>query len=229
MSKLLENPTYYDPVYRVLQRLFKAREQCHLYRTRDRKLRDEIRSLAQKRFTLGYPPKKDRDLSINDAINWEWIIYCAQNCNSDIVIVSRDSDYGIVSDKYAILNDWLRQEFKERVSRKRSIILTNRLAEGFKRASIQVTQEEAEEEQEHIQTTWQTLAIPNLSGILSSAAANIAAIPNLSGIFSNIAAIPNLSGILSNAAANIPTDTTSEEITETAQESPQEEGENDTT
>ncbi len=102
-SKLLENPSYYDPVYKVLQRLFKAREQCHLYRTRDRKLHDKIRILAQERFTLGYPPKKDKDLSINDAINWEWIVYCAQNCSNDIVIVSRDSDYGIVTNNKVIL------------------------------------------------------------------------------------------------------------------------------
>ncbi len=231
ISKLLENPTYYDPVYKVLQRLFKAREQCHLYRTRDRKLRDEIRSLAQKRFTLGYPPKKDRDLSINDAINWEWIIHCAQNCSSDIVIVSRDSDYGIVSNKDTILNDWLRQEFKERVSRKRSIILTNRLAEGFKRASVQVTKQEEEEEQKHIQITW-----PNVTGVLSNAAAiNLAVGTNWKDLLSNAAAVnlavgTNWKDVLSNAAAaSILPDTTLEEITKATQESSQEDKENDTT
>ncbi len=255
-SKLLEDPSSYDPVYKVLQRLFKAREKCHLYRTHDRKLRDEIRNLAQKRFMLGYPPKKDRDLSINDAINWEWIIYCAKNCNSDIVIVSRDSDYGIVSSGDAILNDWLRQEFKERVRNKRSIILTNRLAEGFKRASIQVTKQEEEEEQRHIQTTWQTVAGTNWGNILSNAAvANIADGTNWGNILSNAAvaniadgtnwanilsnaAVANIAdgtnwgNILSNAAAaSIPTDTPLEDITKTTQESHQEdkEEENDTT
>jgi len=241
-SKLLENPSYYDPVYKVLQRLFKAREQCHLYRTRDRKLRDEIRSLAQKRFTLGYPPKKDRDLSINDAINWEWIIYCAQNCSSDIVIVSRDSDYGIVSNDNVILNDWLRQEFKERVSRKRSIILTNRLAEGFKRASIQVTQQEEEEEQKHIQDTWQSL-----SGILANAAsvnippwalsniANAASVNIPPGLWNNIvnAASVNIppglwNNIVNAASVNIPPDISDRVIDETTPESSQEEKENDT-
>ena len=210
-SKLLENPSYYDPVYKMLQKLFNAREKCHLYRTRERKVRDDIRSLAQKRFTLGYPPKKDRDLSINDAINWEWIIYCAQNCSSDIVIVSRDSDYGIVSNEDAILNDWLRQEFKERVSRKRSIILTNRLAEGLKRASIQVTPQEVAEEEKHIQDTWQSI-----SSILANAASM------------NIP--PGTWNALANAASiNIPPDISDRVIDETAPESSQEEKENDTT
>ena len=145
--------------------MFKSKEQCHLYRTRDQKLHDRIRTLAQERFTLGYPPKKDKDISINDAFNWEWIIYCAQNYSNEIVIVSRDSDYGIVNNNDIILNDWLRQEFKERVGRAGSIILTNRLAEGFKRASIQVTPQEVAEEEKHIQDTWL-----NLTNILNQAA-----------------------------------------------------------
>jgi len=239
ISKLLENPSRYDPVYRVLQRLFKSREHCHFHRTRDRKLRDNIRSLAQKRFTLGYPPKKDRDLSINDAINWEWIIYCAQNCSSDIVIVSRDSDYGIVSTKDAILNDWLRQEFKERVSRKRSIILTNRLADGFRRASIQVTKQEEEEEQRHIESTWLNIAtIPSDMVARMIANANAVNLPigtNWKDILSSAATVNlpigmNWKDILSNAAiAGIPTDIAQKEIDETTQESSQEEKENDKT
>jgi hypothetical protein len=45
-----------------------------------------------------------------------------------------------------ILNDWLVQEFRQRVSRKRKITITDRLARAFKLADIQVSQ--AEEEQE---------------------------------------------------------------------------------
>jgi len=139
-AKLLELPSRNDPVYRVLQRLFKARANCHL--PRGNKLRLKIRMLANKRFMLGYPPRKKSDLSICDAINWEWIIYCAQNCTDDIVIVSRDSDYGEYYHNKSIINDWLLQEFKERVSRKRLIILTTRLTEAFKLASITVSKEE---------------------------------------------------------------------------------------
>lgn len=148
-AKLLKSPSRNDPVYRVLQRLFKARSPCHL--SRDKKVRFEIRDLANKRFILGYPPKKERDLSIIDEINWEWIIYCAKHCTDDIVIVSRDFDYGISYQGESVLNDWLLQEFKERVSHKRSVSLTARLTEAFKLASIKVSREEEEFEELLIQ------------------------------------------------------------------------------
>jgi hypothetical protein len=150
-AKLLESPARNDQVYMVLQRLFKSKGDSHL--TRAKEERFAIRELANKRFILGYPPRKPSDTSIVDAINWEWIVYCAQHCSSDIVIVSRDSDYGIHYSDKSILNDWLSLEFKERVSHKRSITLTNRLTEAFKQASIEVSQEEENAEESLIQST----------------------------------------------------------------------------
>ncbi len=144
-AKLLISPSRNDPVYMALQRLFKAKGDCHL--TRTEKVRFQIRELAQKRFLLGYPPRKASDTSIVDAINWEWIVYCAQHCSSDIIIVSRDSDYGVYHGDKSILNDWLLLEFKERVSHKRNIILTNKLTEAFKQASIRVSVEEEKSEE----------------------------------------------------------------------------------
>jgi hypothetical protein len=146
-ARLLLYPSRNDPVYRTLQRLFKSRHPCHL--VRGAKIRSKIRELANKRFILGYPPRKDHDNSIGDAINWEWLLHCATSCTDtdDVVIVSRDSDYGVYYNGHYIIDDWLRQEFKERVSHKRSITLTNRLTEAFKQASIKVSKaEEAEEE-----------------------------------------------------------------------------------
>jgi hypothetical protein len=64
----------------------------------------------------------------------------------DVVIVTRDSDYGLFYDGEAILNDWLRQEFKERISRKRNIYLTDRLSAAFKMISLSVSAEMEEEE-----------------------------------------------------------------------------------
>lgn len=144
--KILKNPSLYDPVYRALQKLFHARKSCHL--TRDKKVRFEIREDAKKRFMLGYPPRKDSDTSIVDAINWEWIIHCAKNCSDSIVIVSRDKDYGEHYQNESILNDWLLDEFKDRVGRRRSILLTKRLTEAFKLASISVSQDEERSEEE---------------------------------------------------------------------------------
>jgi len=149
-AKLLESPGRNDQVYMVLQRLFRAKGDCHL--TRTEKVRFKIRELAQKRFILGYPPRKPSDTSMVDAINWEWIVYCAQHCSNDIVIVSRDSDYGVHHENKSILNDWLLLEFKERVSHKRSILLTNRLTEAFKQALIVVSTEEEQTEQELLKT-----------------------------------------------------------------------------
>ena len=148
-AKLLESPAQTDPVYKVLQRLFKATSDCHL--TREKKVRYNIRRLARKRFVLGYPPRKNSDTSIGDAINWEWIVHCAVNSSDDIVIVSRDSDFGAVWEKEAYLNDWLLQEFRARVSKKRKISLTTRLTEGFRNANIQVTPEEVQEEEELVE------------------------------------------------------------------------------
>ena len=159
-AKLIESPGRNDPVYMTLQRLFKAKGDCHL--TRNDKVRFQIRELAQKRFILGYPPRKPSDTSIVDAINWEWIIYCAQHCSSDIIIVSRDSDYGVHHRGSSILNDWLLLEFKERVSHKRPILLTNRLTDAFKQASISVSTEEEQLEQELLKST------SSLSDVLDS-------------------------------------------------------------
>ena len=96
------------------------------------KVRRLIRRQAWRRFMLGYPPRKSGDTSIGDAVNWEWIVQCAKESGNDVVIVSRDSDYGVSMDRVQYLNDWLSEEFKDRVSRKRSIRLTGRLAEALK-------------------------------------------------------------------------------------------------
>jgi len=142
--RVLANPTTYDPVYQPIQRLF--RQDSPLNLSREKKIRFTIRRLARKRFTLGYPPRKDRDTSIGDAVNWEWIIHCTKTAHKDVIIVSRDSDYGVVIDGNAYINDWLFQEFRARVSRKRQAILTSRLTEALKKANIRVTKEQEKEE-----------------------------------------------------------------------------------
>jgi hypothetical protein len=97
---------------------------------------------------LGYPPRKAGDVSIGDAINWEWIIWCAQNSNKNhhILIVSRDGEYGVAYEDKVILNDWLRREFKDRISQKRKIELTNRLTVAMKILEERVNPEDEIEE-----------------------------------------------------------------------------------
>jgi hypothetical protein len=139
IQDILEKPANHDEVYKVLQRIFKHKSDFNLNRASRRRF--AIRRLARKRFCLGYPPRKKGDNSIGDSINWEWIVQCAIDSGKDIVIVSRDGDYGTsYKDKWYI-NDWLHQEFKERVSKRRKILLTGKLSDALKIVHANVTKE----------------------------------------------------------------------------------------
>ncbi|CAI8404787.1 MAG: Uncharacterised protein [Flavobacterium sp. SCGC AAA160-P02] len=144
IEKILKNPVYHDPVYKSLDKLFKHKSNINL--NRQNKKRFKVRSLAKKRFILGYPPRKKSDNSIGDAVNWEWIIDCAEQTGKHIILVTRDSDFGCTYDDDSYLNDWLKQEFKQRISRKRKIVLTDKLSTAFQLVEIPVTEEMIEEE-----------------------------------------------------------------------------------
>jgi len=144
LKKVLSDPTHHDPVYRTLQRLFRRPSPLNLNRSKD--VRFEVRELAEKRFMLGYPPRKSSDTSMGDAINWEWIVRCAADTGKHVVIVTRDTDYGVIQGGQSFLNDWLRQEFRERVGRTRKLILTDKLSVGLKTVHAAVTQEMEDEE-----------------------------------------------------------------------------------
>ena len=148
IEKILKNPNYNDQVFKSLQKLFKNESNINL--NRDNKIRFKIRNLARKRFTLGYPPRKKADNSIGDAVNWEWIIKCAEKTGKHIILVTRDSDFGCSYDNESYLNDWLAQEFKHRISQKRKIVLTDKLSYAFKLVKIPVTEEMIEEEEKMI-------------------------------------------------------------------------------
>jgi hypothetical protein len=147
IENMLTNPSTADPVYQHLTRIFDHDGDFNL--KRPNKVRFTIRNLARKRFSLGYPPRKQNATSLGDSINWEWIIHCAANSEDhhNILIVSRDSDYGITYDGKTTLNDWLYREFKERVSKKRQVELTQKLTDALKRLNEQVTAGDLAEEE----------------------------------------------------------------------------------
>ena len=147
--KALDNPTVNDPVYKACQRLFHKDDSLVL--TRDNPIRRTIRRKALRRFLHGCPPRKKNDTSMGDAVNWEWMIHCAESHTAELVIVSRDSDYGIVYENKSYVNDQLRQEFSERVSRKRKILLYHKLSDALKHFQIPVTPTEEQEEEALIQ------------------------------------------------------------------------------
>jgi hypothetical protein len=144
IQKILSDPIHHDPVYQSLQRLFKHVSICNLSRENDERF--AVRRLARKRFVLGYPPRKQSDTSIGDAVNWEWIVECSKKTGKHVVIVTRDTDYGAIYNGKSYLNDWLKQEFSERVSKKRRIILTEKLSQGLKLIHAAVSKEMEKEE-----------------------------------------------------------------------------------
>ncbi len=148
LEKALENPAINDPVYKACQRIFRSRGVLVLSRDdSQRNLRTQIRRKALRRFLHGCPPRKNDDTSIGDAINWEWMIECALKQKAELVIVSRDADYGIDIGKKAYVNDHLQQEFKERVSQKRKVQLYTKLTAALdKEFKLSVSKSEKEEE-----------------------------------------------------------------------------------
>lgn len=89
IARVLTEPAKHDEVYKKLKPLFRAASPFCLNREHD--ARDSIRRLALKRFALGYPPRKDSDTSIGDAINWEWMVRCAKESGKHLILVSRDT------------------------------------------------------------------------------------------------------------------------------------------
>jgi predicted nucleic acid-binding protein len=145
IEKILKNPGVHDPVYKSLQKVFKHKSPINL--NRENKQRFTVRRLAMKRFMLGYPPRKSGDNSIGDAVNWEWIVKCAEDSKKHIIIVTRDTDFGAIHENESYLNDWLKQEFRQRISQQRKVVLTDKLSKAFKLVEIPVTKEMEEEEE----------------------------------------------------------------------------------
>jgi PIN domain len=154
LRKVLADPATQDPVYKVCQRLFHAESKLVL--SRDDKFRHVIRRRAFRRFIHGCPPRKRSDVSIGDALNWEWMLECAVRNNAELVIVSRDTDYGVVFEDKAYVNDHLRQEFSERVSRKRKLLLYTKLSDALKHFAVAVTPEEEKEEDAIVKSSVRT-------------------------------------------------------------------------
>jgi PIN domain len=162
LTKALENPAAHDPVYQACQRIFHKND--NLVLSRENKLRTLIRRKAFRRFLHGNPPRKKNDTSLGDAFNWEWMIHCANENNAELVIVSRDSDYGISFENRAYVNDYLRQEFSERVSKKRELLLYTRLSDALKHFAVPVSKLEEDAETELLADSVKELPQPERSG-----------------------------------------------------------------
>lgn len=154
LIRAFDDPTMYDPIYQACQRIF-HREGSQIVLTHDNKVRHSIRARALRRFLHGCPPRKRNDVSIGDAFNWEWMIHCAKENTAELVIVTRDSDYGVSYGEKNYINDHLRQEFSDRVSQKRKLLLYQKLSDALKHFDQLVTKEEQEAESEFVATASQ--------------------------------------------------------------------------
>lgn len=148
LQRVFENPVVHDPVYKVVQRILTKDDSLNF--TRANKIKHQIRRRAFRRFLYGYPPRKKGDTSIGDSVNWEWICEVCRRERAGIWIVSRDSDYGVTLDDKSYINDWLREEFRDRTSLQRPIFLTGKISEALKEFRVRVTPEEAKAEDEFV-------------------------------------------------------------------------------
>jgi len=156
LVRVLENPGLHDPVYKVCQRVFHKSDDITL--NRDNVLRYVIRRQAFRRFLHGAPPRKKNDTSLGDAFNWEWMVHCVNQRKAGLVIVTRDSDYGVTVGDKSYINDHLKQEFSERVSRKRKVMMYSRLSEALKLFAVHVSPQEEEAEKELVSAVVQRSA-----------------------------------------------------------------------
>jgi len=144
VENILLKPGTHDPVFRALQSLYTNPTDLVLCRPNDDRYR--IRELAEKRWRLGYPPRKETDTSIGDAINWEWLVDCAKRRDGHVIIVSRDNDYGRTYEGQGYLNDWLQQEYKARVTGRSKAVLTQKLGDALKLMNVSVPEQVVEAE-----------------------------------------------------------------------------------
>jgi PIN domain-containing protein len=168
LARVLETPITHDPVYQACQRLF--HRDSSLVLTRENPVRRQIKRRALRRFLSGCPPRKPGDTSMGDAINWEWMIECANAESAGLVIVSRDSDYGVDFEGKHYLNEHLRHEFSDRVSQQRKVVLCRLLSEALKHFNVAVTAAEVKEEKQLVETEASSLT---KGGLLSAAEAAI--------------------------------------------------------
>lgn len=151
LTLALEDPTQNDPVYQVCQRIFQKDDKLNL--TRENRTKREVRRAALRRLLHGCPPGKPGSTCYGDAFNWEWMVRCAKGQKAGLVIASRDSDYGSSINKKWYVNDHLRHEFSDRVSRQRKLVLCPTLSSALQEMAVAVPAKERKVEEELLSHT----------------------------------------------------------------------------
>jgi hypothetical protein len=80
---ILKDPARNDPVLKSVRRLIKNNPLSLKFASEE--LRKRIFDKAFLRFHRNFPPRKPKDSSIGDAINWEWIMHCGVVTKRDVL------------------------------------------------------------------------------------------------------------------------------------------------
>jgi len=163
LAKVLDKPALHDPVFRTVRLVFAHSSPLNL-KSADSK-QTELLDRAVRRFQRGMPPRKKGDTSIGDAINWEWIIESVKATGRDVIVVSRDGDYGIMFNDKSYLNDWLTQEFRKRVPAHCRIEYTRSLTKALRRLAVKVSPPEEFEEKRIIAKHTGSLGFSSLDAL----------------------------------------------------------------
>jgi hypothetical protein len=162
IEAILLKPQKNDAVFQLVTSLIEA--DGPLVLMREDAAWAAVEERARKRWELGYPPRKASDTSYGDAINWEWIVSCAEDERRDVVIVTNDSDYGVLLEKdRRLINDWLAREFKKRT--KHTVRATSLFSEAFRASDKPLSEPEAEAEERTTATATSALSFPSGSGV----------------------------------------------------------------
>lgn len=150
---MLSDPVGSDPVLQAFESLFAKSSSSNLRDAGD--MRSEIHNRARLRFEAGRPPRKKDDTSIGDAINWEWVLHCADQRGGSVsvMIVSRDGDYGARYEKNIYMNDYLASELRSRVDRRGIIKISDKLSDALKILGVHLGPE-AIRRQEELERTY---------------------------------------------------------------------------
>lgn len=148
LFEIIEFPDAKDGIYLSLKNHFNKVDSISLAAGSNDAAR--VEESAKKKFLNGNPPRKSGDSSMGDAINWEWICQVAQNEKADVILLSRDQDFGRVIDGKCHLNDYLREEFSERSGGKSQIIYLDKLTDVLARCNIKISASDRDMENEII-------------------------------------------------------------------------------
>lgn len=124
------------------------------------------------------------------------MVHCAKERTAGLIIVTRDSDFGVTLEKQSYINDALRQEFSERVSRKRQLRLCSRLSDALRLFDVKVTaQEEATESELLSNRTLDVISLLDRDSIAKSLYQNFANYPSIIAVDSSAGSATGIRGV----------------------------------